>query len=635
MLSGDRSLVLTADARIDNREELVAKLDIANKPLEKITDSELILIAYSHWGEHCVEHLIGDFAFAIWDQPQQKLFCARDHLGVKPLYYFYDPEHTFCFASEMKALLTFPWISQNINERRIADYLRNSVNDVTDTVYSNISRLPPAHTLVVSAAYGARLEQYWMLDPSHSLEMDSDEAYANAFFDLFAEAVHCRLRSAFPIGAHLSGGLDSSSVTCVARHLLAESGADPLHTFSNVFDIVEECDERPYINTVLHQGGLIAHYTYPDRVGPLARWQDMLQPREEPCLNGGNGYLVWILNQAAQTAGVRVSLDGFDGDTTVSHGFNRFAELLQQERWQEFAAEARCLAERLEGSPNPLVVQYFLPYLTELARSWRWIAFHQAIAQMSQHFRLPCKRLWLHGIKAILPSRMLRLGQDLRRRYAEDQEASSLIHPLFDQRTQTDTAVQSGRRGLPSQTSQRDEALMTVREAQWAMLTSPGLTLLLELQDIAAAAHSIEARHPFLDKRLVEFCLALPSHQKLHQGWSRIILRRAMKGFLPHEIQWRAGKMDMKPSFIKGLRQQNRALLDNVMTHDMEKIQDYVGLASLRKSYDRLTSGAAASDRDLMAVWTGTALALWQRQIESASLANSTESNSSVQLSLN
>ena len=325
VVNANGDIVLTADARIDNRDELIAAVGFSEDPTERISDSALILAAYQKWGERCPERLLGDFAFVIWDRRQQTLFCARDHFGVKPLYYYYRPGHLFACASEIKALLCLPKVPRQLNEVQVADYLAGIVEDKATTFYQNILRLPPAHSATVSPQ-GMRLHRYWALDPTSELRLGSDEEYAAAYREMFTEAVRCRLRSAFPRGSHLSGGLDSSSVTCVARKLSQQTDTPRWHTFSNIFEEVPQCDERPFINAVLAQGGYIPHYIHADRSSPLMDLERVFWHQEEPAI-GPNHFLPWQLNQAASHAGVRVVLDGFDGDTTVSHGAARLTEL--------------------------------------------------------------------------------------------------------------------------------------------------------------------------------------------------------------------------------------------------------------------------------------------------------------------
>ena len=352
--SGD--LVITADARIDNREELIAALDLTDRAPYSITDSQLILAAYEKWGEICPEKLLGDFAFVIWDGRKQALFCARDHFGVKPFYYYFLSGRFFVFASEIKALLSHPEVPRRLNEVRVGEYLASMFDDKTITFYAGILRLPPAHSLTVSRA-GTQLQQYWSLDPSRELQLGSDDAYAEAFRELFIEAVRCRLRTAFPVGSMLSGGMDSSSITCVARQLLARDGGRRLLTFSAIFDEVTQCDERPFINAVLAQNSLEPHYVHGDRLSPLADLDHVLWHQDE-AFYAPNLFLTWNLYGAAKEQGVRILLDGFDGDTTVSHGEGYLDELAYAGQWFTLAAEIRAYARTFNLSSRRLLWSY-------------------------------------------------------------------------------------------------------------------------------------------------------------------------------------------------------------------------------------------------------------------------------------
>src|SRR2546422_5671131 len=314
LASGDGTLVLTADARIDNRAELLGALDRG----VEATDAELILAAYERWGERCPEHLLGDFVFVIWDARRAALFCARDHFGVKPFYNHHAPGRLFAFASEIKGLLALAEVPRRLNETRVADYLVPLLEDKVITFYEDILRLPPAHRMTVTRE-GVRTEQYWALDPEREIRMKSDEEYADAFREIFTEAVRCRLRSAFPVGSMLSGGLDSSSVVCVARQLLQQNGGNRFHTFSIVFDDVPECDERRYVEAVLAGGGADPHYIRGDLLSPLGDVDRFLDHQDEP-LSVPNLFLYWAACRLASESGMRVFLDGVDGDTTVSHG---------------------------------------------------------------------------------------------------------------------------------------------------------------------------------------------------------------------------------------------------------------------------------------------------------------------------
>lgn len=199
----EEDLVITADARIDNREELAKKLGIDD--VETVSDSYFILKAYGRWGEDCPDKLLGDFAFAIWDRKKEVLFCARDHMGVKPFYYYVD-EEMFVFGTEIKALFEVEGVPYKLNKEKLALYLmKNYCLNPEFTFYKNIKSLPSANSLTIKKNT-KKNERYWKLNPNLKIKMASEEYYLKAFRNIFSEAVRCRLRTNFSLGADLSGG---------------------------------------------------------------------------------------------------------------------------------------------------------------------------------------------------------------------------------------------------------------------------------------------------------------------------------------------------------------------------------------------------------------------------------------------
>ena len=557
--SGD--LALTADARIDNRDELMGALGLNGRLREKMGDSELILRAYEQWGERCSEKLLGDFAFVIWDARKPVLFCARDHFGVKPFYYHHSGR-AFVFASEIKALLCLREVPRRLNETRVADYLMGMLEDKAITFYQEIFRLPPGHSLTVGCE-NVQLRPYWSLDPSRELRLGSDEEYAEAFRELFTEAVRCRLRSAFPVGSMLSGGLDSSSIVCVARKLLAQDGKSRLHTFSAIFDNVPECDERPFINAVLAQGSLEAHYVRGDQLSPLGDLDWVLENQDE-AFYAPNLFLHVGLYRAAKRHGVRVLLDGIDGDTTVSHGIMSLAELARTGRWIALATEVNALSGHFGDSPWSVFVRF--------------------------------------GLKPLAPDLIRRAWRALRQGIGLDGAVNRTIRADF-----------GGRIGLRERThallGDRSMPPRTQREDHWRSLTRGLVPLYLEVADRAAAALSIEPRYPFFHRRLVEFCLALPPSQKLHRGWTRVVMRRALAHLLPEEVRLRGGKSNLGSNFTRGLLTFDQALLEDVVLNRPQAIEEYVDMAALRSVYHKYVSERAENDG--LTVWRAVTLALW------------------------
>jgi asparagine synthase (glutamine-hydrolysing) len=576
LVNQTEDLVITADLRIDNRDELIYALNFNNYPSEKITDSQLVLAAYEKWGEQCPENLLGDFAFAIWDRRKQIIFCARDHFGIKPFYY-YSSEKTFVFASEIKAIFCIPDVPRQINKVRIGDYLASMFHEADITSYKNIFRLPPAHRMTISPE-GIKLKSYWSIDPNRELRLGSDEEYAEAFREIFSKAVQCRLRSAFPIGSHLSGGLDSSSITCMARKLLAENGGPRLHTFSAVFDELTECDERSYINAVIAQGGLEPHYVKGDKTSPLKNIDQMFWHQDE-AFYAPNWSMSWALYEAIKEQGVRVVFDGFDGDNVVSDGYGYLSELARAGRWLALTREIRELTKTFDANFGKWLWSYVkqygikpifskFPLLSLLRRSWRLLT-QSATRQATQP-------PW----SAIMNAEFIQ-HIDLQKRY----EAWQKVQSNFGQ----------------------DE-----RERHYRNITQGLVSFAAEMQDKTCAAFCIEQRYPFWDKRLVEFCLSLPAEQKLHRGWNRVVMRRAMANILPVEVQWRRGKANFSPNLVHGLLCFERERLDKLILHDLGVVAEYADVTKLKQIYQRFVSSQSPTTaKDVHTIWIVISLALW------------------------
>jgi len=236
--------VITADVRLDYRGELLGALGVAEQR-DDVGDAELILLAYLEWGEECLLRFLGDFAFAIWDPRHQKLFCARDHFGMRPLYYHHVRGQRFVFASDARSILVLPQVPYRIDAGRIADFLVPELEwiDYTSTFYEGVHRLPPGHRLAVTPA-GPEVSEYWKPEPGPELAAISDSDYAQGFLEVFSRAVTERLRApADRVGSMLSGGMDSGSIVAAAKDILAARGDGPLRTFSCARQRDDDCAE--------------------------------------------------------------------------------------------------------------------------------------------------------------------------------------------------------------------------------------------------------------------------------------------------------------------------------------------------------------------------------------------------------
>jgi asparagine synthase (glutamine-hydrolysing) len=605
----NRRLAITADARIDNREELIATLRLTERRPGEITDSRIILSAYETWGEACPEHLIGDYAFVIWDAQRERLFAARDHLGVKPFYYCHVPGRVFAFATEIKALLCLPELQLTLNETRVADLLIPTFQDKTATCYEEILRLAPAHSLTVKPA-AAQLRRYWALDASRELRLRGREDYVEAFGNLFREAVRCRLRSAFPVGSTLSGGLDSSSVTCMARDLLAESSGQRLHTFSAIFPSVApedpRIDERQYMEAVLATGGFDPHFVYADCFGPLAE----ALAHEDEFVPAYTAYLERAILRGAHEQGVRVLLTGLDGDTTLSYGHEYLQELADKGKWDRFAEVVGEISRLFRPKPKYYIRRYGSGRLQRLARGGRWLTLARETREISARMGVSRRHLVVQEvIKPLSPSflRPRRLLQHRKTRtpWPDWWTNHRAINPAF---ARTCGLLQRYRRseGLDHVFSPREAHLSSMESGLWPWA--------LELTDHYAAPFGVEQRHPFFDRRLMEFCLSVPFEYRMFRGYARGLLRQAMEGILPPDIQWRTGKQNLGLNFKKRLLEESERVED-VLFHHSGIIERYIDVAAVRESYHRLAAAPQAADHnDGHGLFLAVALACWLRQ---------------------
>lgn len=594
--------VIACDARLDNVEALTRLLDL---PLGQVVDSRIIVEAYKKWGRGCVEHLLGDFAFALYDVVEDLFFCARDHFGVKPFYYVLSAER-FGFASEPKALLVSGLVAPEIDESKTADYLLRNLHDKENTFYNHVLRLPPAHSLIVGR-HTAEKQQYWRLTLLETQTPSTDQEYAERFRDIFTEAVRCRLRSAFPVGTFLSGGLDSSAVTLVAQRLLAQADAAlPLPVFSAIFPDVPASDESRWIDIVLKENVLLEdrldpHYFRADQVGALDVHEAILFHLDEPCA-AVNLYHTWGMLDLARKAGVRVMLTGHDGDTVVSHGFAYLTELALAEKWDQLTEELSQAAEHLALYGNmrrALLRTYVQPCLGAL---WKELKIAQALrtlAALHRHFGLSRREMILNFL---LPASIRQALQRLRRRgvSADVTEVNAAFRqsPVFRQRQ----AAVHAWAVLPC----------TVSEEHQRGLNAGIMTAAFEAMDKVSAAFGIECRHPFFDKRLVEFCLALPRDQKIKDGWTRLVLRNAMSGILPEAIQWRPGKSNLGHNFARSLLS-NQALIDVILSEKNPCFEQYWDIETLKRTAQRYF--IQPTEGDAITLFLAVGFATWCRSI--------------------
>lgn len=515
---------ITADARLDYPEELAERLGVTNNG-----DGELILLAYLKWGYACLDHLRGDFAFAVHDPRDGTVFCARDQVGMRQLIWHHQPGRLFAFATEAQALLEHPDVPCEVNEARVGDFFEDlEAHDLSSTFFVGLNKLPPAHAIFVRDGE-IRQWRYWQALPQALLRRPDDQSYAEAFLDVFTGAVRTRLRCSGPVGSMLSGGMDSGSVVAVAAQLLNQRGDTPLRTYS-ALQYDPDCIESKAIRAAMQidhiEPAQVRLEELDAYIGDLVR---LTRESGEPFdIHMALPRAVYL---AAHRAGAKVMLDGVGGDTTL--GSEPMVE------W--YLKRGRLLAALREARGEQRFWREDADRWADHARSLvraiapkGWIAARQA--RYREH-----KLSEAAVVSPLKPEFAARIDMPGRRR-----EHADYVAP-----------------GADFQSRQIERAL------------HPHVVVARERYDRTAAALAIEPRDPFLDLRVIEFCQTLPQSQLQHDGWPKIILRRAMSGLLPDAVRWRRGKEHLGYHLVEALAEGAQA---GLTSHKTEHVNDFVSL---------------------------------------------------------
>jgi asparagine synthase (glutamine-hydrolysing) len=564
-------LSVTGEARLDNRGELLLRLDVDAGERTSITDLTLILRAYERWGEDCASKLLGDFAFVVYDDRTRRAFGARDQLGVRPFCYRASARG-LAFATRASAVADVDGLPLELDEARVADVCVSALEcvDRTSTFYRGVLRLPPGHRLRFEAGRVA-VTAYWTPDSSREIGRANDAAYADAFRQIFTEAVRCRLSG--PAASMLSGGLDSSAIVGYARAILHADRGPALTTLSAMTD-EPGCEESRHIRAVLDLEGLEPVAIRPGDVGAFRdELHAFVDSMEEPF---DSAMLIPLLSYcAARRRGFGAVLDGVDGDTVASHEPHLLADLLRSGAWGAALREARGFAGFYAGTYGP------------------WSAATQLLA--------------VNAARAFAPGVVQAAARPWRRRHAlRSTVADSIISRDFAARIDVEAR-------LDALWAHRDRrTARTPRERQARDIAHPQIAAALERYHRVAASQGIEARHPFFDRRVVEFCLALPWDQKVRDGWSKWIVRRASAGLLPDGVRWRRGRwVRLGWRFLAAAIGQSREFLDRELSSDMSELAPYVDLAKVRTLHDRYLLGDLEAAEP---IWTAAVLSSWLRK---------------------
>ena len=466
------------------------------------SDTEVILAAYDYWKEKCLQQFDGMFAFAIWDEKQEKLFAARDRFGEKPFYYYEDENH-FIFASEMKAMWAIG-IEKKIDNKMLLNYLtlghvQNCI-DKEQTFFEDIYSLPPSYYLNCDPAVShlSNIEKYWRISKEIKIEISASDA-VEKFTELFNKSVKRRLRSDVALGTSLSGGLDSSSIAYTID-LLQNNKRNgeknkPLQTFSAVFPGFEN-DESKYIQSVTENFNIQNYQTQPSAVDLINDFEKLCFHQEEPFQSSAI-FAQYKVFELAKKQQVKVLLDGQGADEILA-GYPKYIHWYLQE----------VLSRHKLGS-------------TQIER--------KAFRTNNMPFQWDIKNF----VAAFLPAHAAM-------QLEKNEYRKTILHPNISPEF---LELSAGRawEGI------HKPIVTKLNDILHFNITEMGLEELLRFADRNSMAHGREVRLPFLNHDLVEFVFSLPSQLKMHDGWTKYLLRKTMDKKLPDEIVWRTNKIGFEP----------------------------------------------------------------------------------------
>lgn len=560
MHNEDRSLWITFNGEIFNYIELKEDLLQKGHKFTTRSDTEVILHLFEEKGEDCVRYLNGQWALAIWDTKTRKLFLSRDRLGVRPLFYTVT-DQAFIFGSEIKAIFAHADVKREIDLYALDQIFTFWFTLPPRTIFKDILELPPGHSLTVENR-NIRVWSHWQLDYAESTKAaNKEEDYADRLLELLIDATRIRLRSDVPVGAYLSGGLDSTLITA----LIKKFTDTPLKTFSVSFDD-PEFDESAYQKEVIHflktdHREIFCSYQDIGRIFPEVIWHT-----EKPILRTAPAPL-YLLSKLVRDNGYKVVLTG-EGSDEMLGGYDIFKEAKIRRFWGTFP----------DSEIRPLLLKRLYPYLQNLQsqpNAYLKAFFHVKPEDLSSPF-------FSHLPRWQLTSRLKMFFSD-----AVKSEVESC-----------DVYAEMGRL-LPAGYSGWDSFC----QAQYleTMYLLPGY-ILSSQGDRVGMAHSVEGRFPFLDHRVVEFASLIPAHLKMKVLNEKYLLKRCGRNLIPPCVKSRPKQPYRAPEAKSFLNETRYEYVDDLLSHESIQENRIFSSSAVQKLVEKLKRGQVIGIRDNMAL---------------------------------
>ena len=532
MTNEDGRYWIVYNGEIYNYVELRERLVASGHVFKSHSDTEVILHLFEEEGEDCVTHLNGMFAFAIWDRVEQTLFAARDRFGIKPFYYAVQ-DGVFVFGSEIKALLTTPHVRPEVDTEALSDYLTFQFCLGDKTLFRGVKKLEPGHTLRVGPS-GVTTRLYWKID--FTVDRTRETEHIAQLSDLLKDAVRLQLRADVPVGAHLSGGLDSTAVTCLASAL----SASPIHTFSGGFRETGY-DETPYARIASEFAHTVQHEVFATADQFVDSLPTLVYHMDEPAAGPGLFPQYFVSKLASEH--VKVVMGGQGGDE-IFGGYTRYL----------IAYLEACIKGGIHGAQEDekyvVTFESILPNLPQL-----------------RGYEPLLKRFWKNDLFA-----------EPERRYFDLIDRSAGIRPLISKDVWQHAGGYSPYQAFREIFNHPNCHALINKMSRFDMKTL--LPALLQVEDRTSMAVSLESRVPLLDHRIVELVGAMPPKVKFKGGRLKHVFREVLNGVVPAPIAARTDKMgfpvpltewakggrvrDFIHDTLLGERTRQRGIFDNV-----------------------------------------------------------------------
>lgn len=564
MSNRNKSVWIIYNGEIYNYIEIREELMKLGYSFNTQTDTEVLLYSYEEWGKDCLKKLNGMWSFVIYDKKKDLLFGARDRFGVKPFYYYYDTKY-FAFASEIKSLISLPFIKRVINNNSLFDFLVFSgLSFIEETIFKSIYELQPANSFTYHLSTGTlKIKKYYTLKYNNKWEnfnKGNSEKYITETKNLISNAVELRLRSDVPIGSSLSGGIDSTSIVCIINNKIKTKNNSVLQTAQKVFTACfkeKDIDESKWANIAANYSSSQWNRTYPNPEDFLNDIEKVAYTQDTP-YGSPSIYAQYKVMELAKEKGIKVLLDGQGGDELFT-GYTIYYDLFLYELLKNISIKK--IFDEIRNLKNAP------------------INFAKAIDSLFRQIRRSIVPYWI-----------------LKKSRTKQKGVFNYINRDFWNRKKDRFDLIKCR------------DFKSLNQMLYEFFTRQKLQTLLKYEDRNSMNFSIESRTPFADDiNLIEYVFNIPSSYKIHNGWSKYLLRESMKGIIPEEIRKR---IDKKGFSVPEKRWQQKLKFD-LMNYVTDDLGEFINIKYLKNNLDKHFIKNSYAETQI--IWNILSFAVWKK----------------------